>query len=108
MSKSAHTPGPWRIGDAGHTVFGPPNGNPSPETVAHVSHKKNSSLIAVAPRLLEELEAALDCLEQYHRYGEEMRKIGRGPHIVDPNGATMDSVFAGISATIAAARGEAA
>ncbi len=27
-----HTPGPWRIGDAGYTVFGPPNGNPSPES----------------------------------------------------------------------------
>ena len=31
-----HTPGPWRIGDAGHTVFDPPNGNPSPETICHL------------------------------------------------------------------------
>ena len=26
-----HTQGPWRVGDAGASVFGPPNGNPSPE-----------------------------------------------------------------------------
>jgi len=37
QTKATHTPTPWRIGDAGRTVFGPPNGNPSPETVAHTT-----------------------------------------------------------------------
>ncbi len=32
---SEHTPGPWRTGDMYQTVFGPPNGEPSPETIAH-------------------------------------------------------------------------
>lgn len=54
---SKHTPGPWRIGDAGYTVFGPPNGNPSPETVAATTHKKNARLIAAAPELLAACEA---------------------------------------------------
>lgn len=30
----SHTPAPWRIGDAGRTVFGPPNGQPAPQIVA--------------------------------------------------------------------------
>jgi len=38
---------PWRIGDAGRTVFGPPNGNPSPETVATTT-RANAALIAQA------------------------------------------------------------
>jgi hypothetical protein len=29
-----HSPTPFRVGDAGHTVFGPPNGNPSPLIIA--------------------------------------------------------------------------
>ena len=50
-----HTPGPWRIGDAGWTVFGPPNGNPSPKTVANVKSKRDARLIAAAPDLLSTL-----------------------------------------------------
>lgn len=53
---SNHTPGPWRVGDAGFTVFGPPNGNPSPETVATVRKRANSHLIAAAAEMLEELK----------------------------------------------------
>jgi hypothetical protein len=48
-----HTKGPWRIGDAGKTVFGPPNGNPSPETIALCKTRANTRLIASAPELLE-------------------------------------------------------
>ena len=48
-----HTPGPWRVGDAGWTVFGPPNGEPSPETIAEIRRRKNARLIAAAPELLE-------------------------------------------------------
>lgn len=48
---SNHTPGPWRVGNAGNAVFGPPNGNPSPETIATVKKWENASLIAAAPEL---------------------------------------------------------
>ena len=40
--KTEHTPTPWRIGDAGHTVFGPPNGTPSPVTIAPLSIAKGA------------------------------------------------------------------
>lgn len=42
------TPTPWRVGDAGMTVFGPPNGNPSPKTVASVRSKPDAALIVKA------------------------------------------------------------
>lgn len=61
---SKHTPGPWRIGDAGRTVFGPPNGNPSPQTVASVTHKANARLIAAAPEMLEALRGMLATVER--------------------------------------------
>lgn len=58
-----YTPGPWRVGDAGVTVFGPPNGNPAPKRIADMAktpeYKANARLIAAAPELLEALEALL-------------------------------------------------
>jgi hypothetical protein len=49
-----HTPGPWRTGDRFNTVFGPPNGNPSPQTIATISrgNEANARLISAAPALL--------------------------------------------------------
>jgi len=55
-----HTPGPWRIGDAGFTVFGPPKSGALPETIAPVKNRANARLIAAAPELLEALEALLN------------------------------------------------
>ena len=69
-TEPTHTPGPWRIGDAGNTIFGPKNGNPSPERVATIHGGKidqsacdrlltmqaNARLIAAAPELLEALK----------------------------------------------------
>lgn len=51
-----HTPGPWRVGDAGHTVFGPPNGAPSPKTIAPNLSHADARLIAAAPDLLAALK----------------------------------------------------
>ena len=55
-----HTKGPWRIGDAGNTVFGPPCGLP-PQRIADLSntkdHHANARLIAAAPELLDALES---------------------------------------------------
>jgi hypothetical protein len=53
---TTHTPGPWRVGDAGHTVFGPKTNNPSPKTVASNLGKEDARLIAAAPELLEALK----------------------------------------------------
>lgn len=58
---SAHTPGPWRIGDAGRTIFGAPNGSPSPVTVAHLgkNFRADGPVIAEAPAMLEALRKLL-------------------------------------------------
>lgn len=57
--KKDHVPGPWRIGDAGNTVFGPKTDRPSPQTIATLSvidHEANGRLIAAAPDLLAALK----------------------------------------------------
>lgn len=55
-----HTPTPFRVGDAGLTVFGPPNGNPSPVTVASCLKKGDAAFIKRAcnnhARLMKALE----------------------------------------------------
>lgn len=57
METISHTKGPWRTGDMFNTVFGPPNGNPSPEVVATINkgRRANARLIAAAPEMLEAL-----------------------------------------------------
>jgi hypothetical protein len=69
MSDSTHTPGPWRIGDAGKTVFGPKTDQPAPITIATLQgatprcgiaeRAANKYLIAAAPDLLAALEAVM-------------------------------------------------
>ena len=51
-----YTPGPWRVGDAGHTIFGPKTDNPSPETVATAIRIGDAQLIAEAPNMLDVLK----------------------------------------------------
>lgn len=58
------TPGPWRVGDAGHTIFGPPNGNPSPETIANVRNRVNSTVLAAAPELVNMLKSIIVMLPE--------------------------------------------
>lgn len=56
-----HTPGPWRVGDAGWTVFGPQrtDTNPPmtcPEIIATLhsgNRKANARLIAAAPTMFD-------------------------------------------------------
>jgi hypothetical protein len=59
-TNSNHTPGPWRIGDAGKTVFGPKTDAPSPVTIASIApssrttpeeKQANAQLIAAAPTM---------------------------------------------------------
>lgn len=54
-----HTAGPWRVGDAGHTVFGPPMGEPAPMMVAQRVRPADARLIAAAPELLEAVRGAV-------------------------------------------------
>jgi hypothetical protein len=84
---SQHTPGPWRIGDAGFTVFGPPKPGALPETIAPVKNRANARLISAAPDLLEALEALLD-----RDPAPPLEKIG--------------AVYVNARAAIAKARGE--
>lgn len=77
-----HTTGPWRTGDVFNTVFGPPNGNPSPDTIATVfrGNRGNAYLIAAAPELLAQLEKALAVIcnpEAFYRdrVADDIRKI---------------------------------
>jgi hypothetical protein len=58
MTETTHTPGPWRIGDAGNTIFGPKQEDCSAVMIASVlnargAKKTNARLIASAPELLE-------------------------------------------------------
>lgn len=51
---------PWRIGDAGFTVFGPPTGEPAPKIVAQLKNREDGPLIASAPELLAALKGILE------------------------------------------------
>ena len=50
-----HTPGPWRVGDAGHTVFGPKTDNPSPKIIASNLSHADAKIMAAGPDMLEAL-----------------------------------------------------
>ncbi len=76
--REKHTPGPWRIGDAGHTVFGPPNGNPSPQTIASNCTRANARLIASAPALLAALEEIEEATRMLMDETEDMGKTPGG------------------------------
>lgn len=60
----ASTPGEWRIGDAGATVFGPKTGAPSPETVAAVRKKINAEFITLAHNAMPDLLDAVRLAEE--------------------------------------------
>lgn len=67
-----HTPGPWRVGDAGSTVFGAPGSRPL--MVASITHRivpdatqrANARLIAAAPEMLDALRLVLRQGEAIH------------------------------------------
>lgn len=68
----SHTPGPWRVGDAGHTIFGPPTGAPSPRMVATVKWRADAPLLAAAPSLLAALERITEWERDPDRFGGDL------------------------------------
>lgn len=66
-NKPKHTPGPWRVGDAGHAIFGPKDSGMYPNApitiVRGLANKANAALIAAAPEMLEALKQAKVRLE---------------------------------------------
>ena len=71
---AAHTPGPWRIGDAGAAIFGPKTQSVSPPTVVSsmgkaggdtTAARANARLIAAAPDMLAALRDLLAGMEQH-------------------------------------------
>lgn len=73
-----HTITPWRVGDAGLTVFGPPNGHPAPEVIAPCKKRANAAHIvrcvnshAALVTLLDEM---VDAIEQGLDWYTEARK----------------------------------
>lgn len=59
----AATPGEWRIGDAGITVFGPKTERPAPETIANVRKKENAHFVALAHNMMPTLLEIADDLD---------------------------------------------
>jgi hypothetical protein len=59
MSNTKHTPTPYRIGDAGMTVFGPPNDNPAPQVICELRRKSDGPFLIAACNAHAELVAAL-------------------------------------------------
>ena len=65
--ETKHTPGPWRVGDAGHTVFGPPRADkPCPEIIAQSLRIANARRIVQCVNahdaLVEAVEAAIQTI----------------------------------------------
>jgi hypothetical protein len=107
-----HTPRPWTLHP--HATQDPPRIYHDGIIVATIDtsapdageRQANAALVAAAPDLFDACFSLLDLLKQYHAYGETMREIGRGPHIVDPWGATTDYMIGAAENVIAKARGE--
>lgn len=71
-TKISHTATPWRVGDAGNTIFGPKTENPSPETIARLdrtpNRQANAQHIVHCVNLHAELvEALKDCAASLDR-----------------------------------------
>ena len=112
QSEAKHTPGPWKYHTESYRnlIAGPDrlrvadvwtSDRPDTERMA------NARLIAAAPDLLVELQAALDVLKEYREYGEAMREMGRGFSPTDIYGRSIDSTILGLETAIRKATGNA-
>lgn len=76
-----HTPGPWRVGDAGHAVFGAPGSGLYPNApicvVKGIANKANAALIAAAPEMFEALKKIAQGDGAYGYQAVEYKEIAR-------------------------------
>ena len=61
-TQDGSTARPWRVGDAGATVYGPPDGNPAPRMVAQRVRRSDAALIVRAVNAHEAMRDALRAL----------------------------------------------
>jgi hypothetical protein len=83
-----------------HTVFGPPNGNPSPEVIATLgkhNYKDNARLIAAAPQMLRTLQEELDAIRVWLS-ADSMAKDDTLADVVDGMFASIEKIKAAIKA----------
>lgn len=59
------TQGQWRVGDAGHGIFGPNLGKPAPEMIADVQKPDNARHIVLCVNSHDALLAALEALVEH-------------------------------------------
>ena len=79
---SDHTPTPWRVGDAGTTIFGPKRDAPSPVTVAALkeaggAYRANAQFIVTACNAHEGLVAACGFMLDLIDHTDVRLAIGR-------------------------------
>lgn len=78
MSDVKHTALPWRIGDAGQTVFGPPNGSISPTTIAHTIRADAAYIVLACnayPALVEALKGIVKYRDSVGALGFQLEKL---------------------------------
>ena len=101
---------PWRVGDAGATVFGPPTGEPAPRMVAQRTRKADAAVIVRAVNAHEGLVAALETVGRVVLDGEDNPNDDVGGEYemsVDDAFETLHSVVQVARAALAVARGDA-
>ena len=74
-TKGKMTPGPWRIGDAGHTVFGPPTGDPCPEVIASVRRRSDARAIQTLPELVEASKVLCEHYTTPNKIVDSLRRL---------------------------------
>lgn len=89
-----HTPIPWRIGDAGLTVFGPPNGG-TPKMIASRSYNGTKS----APEDKANLQLIVRAVNSHAELLEACRKLAK---LGDWTGATPPGFTAAWEAAVSA------
>lgn len=74
------TPRPWRIGDAGHTIFGPKTSAPSPKTVARDLSKEDARIILAAVNTAEERRLLAESIRRFREDCLRGEDCERGEH----------------------------
>ena len=66
---------PLRVGDAGHTIFGPPNGNISPQIIANDLFPTHAQYIVRAVNSHEALLKIVKAIEARGLIGQKFKEL---------------------------------